>query len=202
MTPMESVATRLSSPRFQRYLLWFGVAFFAVGAAALVFAFVGGSDNKSANPDKGFHAQLPAKQVALKNADGVTVKTFEQLDPQIRSDIKTFIATAVARKNLAHSWAVVSPTLKSGYTPKAWAKGVSLPVVPYPGVDTQRIQYFLDYASTKEILVEVGLAGKPGVSTRPVTFQLGLVRGANGSAHPWLVDYWMPRWTPPVPSGS
>ena len=56
-----------------------------------------------------------------------------------------------------------------------------LPVVPYPGVDTKHVQYYLDYASTKEILVEVGLAGKPGVSTRPVTFQLGLVP-ANGTA--------------------
>lgn len=202
MTPMESVATRLSSPRFQRYLLWFGVAFFAVGAAVLVFTLVGSNGGNSGNPDKGFHAQLPARSIALKNADGVTVKTFGQLDPQIRADIKTFIGTAVARKNLGHSWAVVSPTLKGGYTPKAWAKGADLPVVPYPGVDTHRIQYFLDFASTKEILIEVGLAGKPGVSTRPVTFQLGLVPGAKGSAHPWLVDYWMPRWTPPVPSGQ
>jgi hypothetical protein len=199
---MESVAARFSSPRFQRYLLWFGVAVFAVGAAALVFAFVGGSDNKSANPDKGFRPTLPSRSIPLKNGDGVTVKTYSQLDPKIRSDIKTFIGTAVARKNLGNSWAVVSPTLKRGYTPKSWANGADLPVVPYPGVDTKRIQYFLDYASTKEILIEVGLAGKPGVSTRPVPFQLGLVRGQNGSAHPWVVDYWMPRWTPPVPAGQ
>ncbi len=199
---MESVATRLSSPRFQRYLLWFGVAVFAVGAAALVFAFTGGSDSNNANPDKGFHPTLPSRSIALKNADGVTVKTYSQLDPQVRSDIKTFIGTAVARKNLGSSWDVVSPTLKRGYTPKRWANGADLPVVPYPGVDTKRVEYFLDYASTKEILIEVGLAGKPGVSTRPVTFQLGLVRGQQGSAHPWVVDYWMPRWTPPVPSGQ
>ena len=199
---MESVAARLSSPRFQRYLLWIGVAVFAVGAAALVFTFVGGTDKNNGNPDKGFHAQLPSRQIPLKNADGVTVKTFSQLDPQVRSDIHTFIGTAVARKNLGNSWEVVSPGLRSGYTPKSWAHGADLPVVPYPGVDTKHIQFYLDYASTKEILVEVGLAGKPGVSTRPVTFQLGLVRGAKNSAHPWLVDYWMPRWTPPVPSGQ
>jgi hypothetical protein len=182
--------------------LWFGVAVFAVGAAALVFVFVDGSGNEPVNPDKGFKAQLPARSIPLKNGDGVTVKTYSQLDQNVRSDIKTFIGTAVARKNLGNSWAVVSPTLKRGYTPKSWANGADLPVVPYPGVDTEHIQYFLDYASTKEILVEVGLAGKKGVSTRPVTFQLGLVRGAKGSAHPWLVDYWMPRWTPPVPSGQ
>jgi hypothetical protein len=37
------------------------------------------------------------------------------------------------------------------------------------------------------------------VSTRPVTFQLGLVPGAHKR---WLVDYWMPRWTPPVQQGQ
>ena len=199
---MESVAARFSSPRFQRYLLWVGVAVFIIGAAALTFTFATGSDNKNTNPDKGFKAELPSRQIPLKNADGVTVKTYAQLDSQVRSDIKTFIGTAVARKNLGNSWAVVSPTLKRGYTPKSWATGADLPVVPYPGVDTKHGQFFLDSASTKEILIEVGLAGKKGVSTRPVTFQLGLVRGQKGSAHPWVVDYWMPRWTPPVPSGQ
>jgi len=184
-------------------MLWVGVAVFAIGAAVLVFTLVGGSDTKShVNPDKGFRPTLPAKSIPLRNADGVTVKTFTQLDPQIRSDIETFIGTAVARKDLASSWPVVSPGLRRGYTQKSWASGADLPVVPYPGVDTKHIEYFLDYASTKEILIEVGLAGKRGVSTRPVTFQLGLVPGAKGSAHPWLVDYWMPRWTPPVPANQ
>jgi hypothetical protein len=200
---MESVAARLNSPRFQRYLLWVGVAVFIVGAAALTFTFANGSDTKThVNPDKGFHPTLPQRAIPLKNADGVAIKTYAQLDPKVRSDIKTFISTAVARKHLGNSWAVVSPSLRAGYTPKSWASGADLPVVPYPGVDTKRVEYFLDYASTKEILIEVGLAGKPGVSTRPVTFQLGLVPAAKGSAHPWVVDYWMPRWTPPVPSGS
>ena len=195
---MESVATTLQSPRFQRYLLWVGVAVLAVGAAVLTFTLVGGSDKTAhVNPDKGFHPTLPDKAIALKNADGVTIKTFSQLNPEIRSAIKTFIGTAVARKHLENSWGVVAPTLRSGYTQKQWASGNDLPVVPYPGVDMKHVNYYLDYASTKEILVEVGLAGKPGVSTRPVTFQLGLVPAGG---HRWLVDYWMPRWTPPVPT--
>jgi hypothetical protein len=196
---MESVAARFNSPRFQRYLLWIGVAVFVIGAAVLTFTLVGGSDGQQAKPDKGFHPKLPAKSVPLRNSDGVTVKTFTQLDPTIRQDIKTFIATAVARKHLGDSWTVVAPSLRAGYTKKSWAKGDALPVVPYPGVDPEHVEYFLDYASTKEILVEVGLAGKPGVSTRPVTFQLGLVPAGTSQSHRWLIDYWMPRWTPPVP---
>jgi len=196
---MNSVATTFSSPRFQRYLLWFGVAVLAVGAAALVFTLVGGSDKTRVNPDKNFHPTLPAKATPLRNEQGVLIKTYAQLDSQIRSAVKTFIGTAVAREHVDQSWDVVAPALKSGYTQAEWKKADSLPVVPYPGVDVNHVQYYLDYASTKEILVEVGLAGKPGVSTRPVSFQLGLVPGGHGH---WLVDYWMPRWTPPVPQGG
>jgi hypothetical protein len=129
----------------------------------------------------------------------VIVKTYQQLDPDIRDSVKTFIATVVAREHVGDSWNVVAPSMKAGYTKTQWTKADDLPVVPYPGVDTKRTQFYLDYASTKEILVEVGLAGKKGVSTRPVTFQLGLV---PANKHHWLVDYWMPRWTPPVPQGQ
>src|SRR4051794_22496043 len=196
---MNSVAETFSSPRFQRYMLWFGVVVLAVGAAVLVAVIMGGQSGAPVKNDKGFHPTLPAKSTPLRNSDGVLIKTYTQLDPKIRDAVKTFIGTAVARQHVDQSWNVVAPTLKAGYTPAQWKKAVDLPVVPYPGVDTEHVQYYLDYASTKEILVEVGLAGKKGVSTRPVTFQLGL---EPANKHHWLVDYWMPRWTPPVPSGG
>jgi hypothetical protein len=137
--------------------------------------------------------------VPLRNGDGALIKTYTQLDPQIRSAVTTFIGTAVAREHVDRSWNVVAPTLKSGYTWAQWKKADDLPVVPYPGVDTKRVRYYLDHASTKEILVEVGLTGKPGVGTRPVTFQLGLVPGKGGR---WVVDYWLPRGTPQAPPGQ
>jgi hypothetical protein len=197
---MNSVQTLFSSARFNRYLLWFGVAVFIAGALTLTVKLAGGSDKTQQGPDKGFHPTLPAKSQPLKNAEGVTIKTFSQLDPPVRQAIRTFISTAVARKHLDQSWAVVAPELRAGYTQAQWAKANELPIVPYPGVDTEHIQYYLDYASTKEILVEVGLAAKPGVKTRPVTFQLGLVPAGTGAKKTWLVSYWMPRWTPPVPN--
>ncbi len=196
---MNSVAETFSSPRFQRYMLWVGVVVLAVGAAVLVATIMGGQSGAPVKNDKGFRPTLPAKSIPLRNSDGVLIKTYTQLDPKIRSAVTTFIGTAVARQHVDQSWDVVAPTLKAGYTPAQWKKANDLPVVPYPGVDTHRVQYYLDYASTKEILVEVGLAGKRGVSTRPVTFQLGLVPGEKGR---WQIDYWMPRWTPPVPAGQ
>ena len=196
---MNSVAETFSSPKFQRYLLWFGVAVLAIGATALVVTLVGGTSDAPKKADPGFHPTLPAKSVPLKNQQGVLIKTYQQLDPQIRDAVKTFIGTAVAREHVDQSWNVVAPSMKAGYTKAQWQKADDLPVVPYPGVDKNKVQYFLDYASTKEILVEVGLAGKQGVSTRPVSFQLCLEPGTHGR---WLVDYWMPRWTPPVPQGQ
>jgi hypothetical protein len=199
---MNAVQTALNSPRFNRYLLWFGVAVLAAGAIALVVAFAGGSDKTRVNPDPGFKPALPAKSSPLKNEQGVKIKTYSQLDDQIRSSIRTFIGTAVARQHVADSWALVAPSLRAGYTFKQWRTGDQLPVVPYPGVDTKHVQYYLDYATNKEILIEVGLAGKPGVSTRPVTFQLGLVPVGSAANKKWLVNYWMPRWTPPVPTNQ
>jgi hypothetical protein len=35
---------------------------------------------------------------------------------------------------------------------------------------------------------------------RPVAFQLGLVARGKGAGRHWLVNYWMPRWTPPIPT--
>jgi hypothetical protein len=193
---MNSVSAALNSPRFGRYLLWAGVVVLAVGVVAVIVAFAGGkSDKTDLAPSKNFHPALPAKQKALKNGQGVTIRTYRQLDPTVRAEIRTFIATVVARKNIDASWPVVSPGMRQGYTRAEWRKAHDLPVVPYPGVDTKHVNYFLDYASNKEILIEVGLSGKPGVSTRPTTFQLGLVPAGKK----WLIDYWMPRWTPPIP---
>jgi hypothetical protein len=200
LTPMNTVQTAFSSPRFNRYLLWFGVVVLAAGAIALVVAFAGGgSDKTNVSPTPGFHPKLPTKSSPLKNQQGAPIKTYGQLDSQIRSTISKFIGTAVARQHVGDSWAIVSPSLRSGYTYKQWRTGDNVPVVPYPGVDTKHINYYLDEASNKQILVEVGLSGKPGVSTRPTTFEVGLVPVGKGANAHWLVDYWMPRWTPPVP---
>jgi hypothetical protein len=194
---MNSVSAALNSPRVGRYLLWFGVVVLAVGVVAVIVAFAGGKSGKQeAAPSPNFHPKLPEKAIALKNAQGIRVKTYGQLDQAVRSEIQTFISTVVARKNVDASWPVVGPTLKAGYNRAQWRRAQNLPVVPYPGVDTKRINFYLDYASTKEILVEVGLSGKPGVSTRPTTFQLGLIPAGKQK---WVIDYWMPRWTPPVP---
>jgi len=192
---MNTIQTALSSARFNRFMLWFGVLVLAAGAFALIFKYAGGSDATPVNPSPGFHPKLPTKSTPLKNTNGVTIKTFYQLDPGMRTAIRKFIGTAVMRRNLDEGWAATAPTLRNAVTHKQWMTG-NLPVVPYPVDNLNTIQYYLDYASTKAILVEVGVSAKASLGIRPASFQLELVPVGHGR---WAVDYWMPRWTPPVP---
>jgi hypothetical protein len=200
---MKFLQTAFSSRRTNRLLLWLSAGLLTAGVFVLLSEIAGGSDKTSSAPERGFKPTLPVKPSPLVNAHGARIRTFEQLEPEVKSTIRTFLATAVARKHLDRSWTVIAPSLRAGYTFKEWAHATELPIIPYPGVDVGRADYFLDYASTQEILIEVGLSQRRGVVkewTRPVAFQLGLVPVGKGVTSHWLVNYWMPRWTPPVPA--
>src|SRR5712691_8418555 len=111
---MNAFQSAISSARFNRLMLWVGAAVLAAGVLVLVLAIARGSDKTSYSPQKGFKPQLPANSKPLANAQGVRIDTFEQLDPQVRSTIRTFLATAVVRRHLDQSWAVVAPSVKVG----------------------------------------------------------------------------------------
>jgi hypothetical protein len=195
---MNTIQARLESPRFQRTLLWLGALVLAAGIVALVAKLVGGSDTTSVQPARSFHPKLPTPTYTLKNRDGVVVKRYAQLDPEVKASIRTFIATAVERRNLGRSWNVVAPSLKKGYTKKSWSHAKALPIVPYPVARLGAVSYSLRYATDKEIMVDAGLTAPKRLHMRPTTFSIGLAPSGRG-AHKWLVDYWMPRWTPLIP---
>jgi hypothetical protein len=196
---MNSIQTALSSARFNRIMLAIGVLVLAAGAMTLVFKLAGGSDGTNVNPSPGFVPTLPAKTTPLKNSQGITVRTFEQLDPQVRSTIRTFLDTVVPRRNIGRSWDVVAPSMKAGYTYKKWTHADALPVNVYPVDDVNTAKYYLDEANTQDILIDVGLSAPARYGLRPTTFQLGLVPVGKGVKAKWLVNYFMPRWTPPIP---
>jgi hypothetical protein len=194
---MTTFQSALESRRFNTALMVVGAAVLAVGIVVFLFKIAGGSDTTNPAPAADFHAKLPAKSTPMKTADGSAIKTFKQLDPQVRSTIRTFLATAVARKNLDQSWPVIAPSVKEGFTFKQWSNAKALPIVPYPIENVDKTTYYLDYAATDEILVEVGVSAAPSEHLRPTSFLLGL--SPVGAKKKWVVDYWMPRWTPPVP---
>jgi len=196
---MNSIQTALSSARFNRIMLGLGVLVLAAGALTLILKIAGGNDNTDVNPSPGFVPTLPQKTTPLKNSQGITVRTFGQLDPQVRSTIHTFLATVVPRRNVGRSWNVVAPSVKAGYTYKKWTHADALPVNFYPVDDVKTARYYLDEANTQDILIDVGLSAPAKYGMRPTTFQLGLVPVGKGAKTKWLVNYFMPRWTPPLP---
>lgn len=201
---MDALQNALSSPRFNRLLLGFSALVLAAGVALLVNKLAGGSGQEAHDPEPGFRPTLPAREHALTNAQGVRVRSFDQLDPQMRSTIRTFLATAVdgnSPEDYARSWKVVAPSLKSGFTFAQWRDGggeEGLPVIPYPIANVDAASYHLFYATDREVLIDIGLSARNKVQ-RPRRFRLGMVPVGQGTKKQWLVDYWMPLWTPLLP---
>jgi hypothetical protein len=196
---MNTVQSTLSSPRNQRIIFWLGVLVLAAGVGMLVVKFVGGSGSTSTAPTPGFKPVLPKNAPALTTAAGVPITKYSQLDQEIKSTIRTFIATAVARKNLDKSWSVIAPSLRKGYTYAQWTSAKALPIIPVPGAYVDQAMYNLEYATTQEIMLEVGVDGPRKFVARPATFWLALAPYGKGNDRRWLVSYWMPRYTAPVP---
>jgi hypothetical protein len=73
------------------------------------------------------------------------------------------------------------------------------PIVPFPVWQYKQAQFQLASATTKEVLVDVKLLPRPSAGMRPTRFRIGLVPVGAGVHRHWLVDYWMPLWTPIVP---
>jgi|SRR5215210_7316116 len=201
MTPMNAIQSTLSSPRVSRILFWLGAAVLAAGVGLMIYKLVPGSSGPETAPSSGFKPTLPgATPPRLQTASGKPVTTFRQLDPSAKLAVRNFVLTAVARKHLAQSWNYIAPSMKKGYTLKTWVKG-DIPVVPYPVYKYEKLtQYQLIQANKKEILVDMSLSAAPKEKQRPLVFRIGLEKVGTDSNARWLVDYWMPRYTPIVPT--
>jgi hypothetical protein len=177
----------MDSPRAQRRALIAGLLVFAIGA--VVFALVFFRNTGHPLPNK--LSDQPASVV--KNQPTVA------LDKSIVPLMKKFIATAVARKNLDQAYAIVGPDIRGSLTKKQFENG-NIPVIPYPAADIQHLQYTVDYSHPTQVGLEVGLnptADHPG--TRRLTFYAGFKKIGTGSSAHWVVNYWSPRYHPPIP---
>jgi hypothetical protein len=199
---MEAIHSVFSSRRFNRILFWGGAAMLVAGVVVLMLKLIPSSSGDSGAPDKGFKAQLPAKTAPLTNAQGVKVTRYDQLNPDIRLAIRKFIVDAVAGKNYAESWKYIAPSFRSGYTFKQWVHANAHPFVPYPVYKFDESKFGITEATTKEILVDLKVAAKPSSGIRPTRFRIGLNPVGKEPGRKWLVTYWMPLWTPALPSGQ
>ena len=178
----------LDSPRKQRRFFIASGAVFVIGIVAfLSVVLLRGTSNAfpdtiSNQPAKLYHPDTPAKvtkdQIAL---------------------MRTFIKTAVARKRLSYSYNLVDADLKGTMSRHQWTSG-DIPVVQYEAANVDTAAFVPVYSYTKSALFNVDLIPVGHTQARPhLLFFIGMKRAGNTKTGKWLIDYWQPRWRPPVP---
>ncbi len=198
---MNVVQTSLSSPRFSRILFWIGALLLV---AAIVVFIIKRSDNgsSSAVQSQGKAASAINPQQLLhqnRQAPTGTSKKFSQIDPQARLLVKRFIVDGAAEKNLARAWTEAHPSLREGFTKHEWIYGDALPFQVFPQLDTTKpVSVTLRTWSRRAFIADIGLASTQKIGRGAFTFQIGAVKVGKGAKARWLVNYWMPLYTPPV----
>jgi hypothetical protein len=186
---MSALAARVSSPRFQRRLLWIGGTVLVAGVVAVIVTTVWTSPKAEPPPAAaGGKVQVPTREKTVP------------LDPAAQKVGERFIETAVERKNLAESWTLAAPALRSNFTLSRWKSG-NIPVVPYPADVSHGARVKIEYSHKDSVLLLILLEPKAGDRTKPQLFHLGLHAFGTGKNRHWLVDYWSPFGVPKIPLG-
>jgi hypothetical protein len=196
---MNAVSTSLSSPRATRIIFWIGAALLV---AALVVFVIKKSQHSAPATAKGSPSDvLNANKLtnAPRTAPVTTDKTWAQVPASAKTAVRTFIVDGAGERNLAKAWAITHPSLRGGFTFNQWVHGDSLPFTPYPEIDLkQPMSFSLSYWTGKEFVAEVGLGSTHKTGRGAYTFDVGAVKVGKGAKARWLVNYWMPKYTPPV----
>ena len=157
------------------------------GIVAFTVAWFGDTGTSLESPLSNEPAQVytPRKQVPL--------------DAAARTVAGRFILTAVARQNLAESYALAHPELRQGMTKREWLTG-DIPVVYYPAKQIETATFKVDESYPAEAILEVALLPKETAKVKPQVFFIGLKKVGKGVAARWLVNYWVPRAAPQIPT--
>lgn len=178
--------------------VWFMRAFTSVAVALLVVGIVRYVQTR---PDPS-----PATNTVSYGRDyevPVTTSKFTAADlPKgVRQIAGEFILAAAGREDLAKAWKLTHPELREQCqcSYKHWLTG-DIPVQYYPSDSIETASFDVDEITDREIFMRVLLLPKKGQDVKPQVFDLGLKATGNGKQKSWLVNYWAPRSTIPVPA--
>lgn len=175
----------LASPRAQQRLLWFSAAVLIAGVAVFLAIFLSrGSSQSQASPQ----STVSSGPSSTKGLSTKAPKGQVKASAQALSTARTFLETAVVRKNLAAAYDLVGPYLKGGITRAQWQKG-NIPVTFYPAVDASTAQFFINVSQPKYLLLEVLLKAKKSAHLKPQAFKIGM-SPAHGK---WIVTAFSPE---------
>ncbi len=195
--PVVRMSAWFRSPGFVRALTWVSVLVLIAGVAAVGTVWIGGdgasSSSGAVNNGETVPDELPVE----------TKPSVEDVPAAARKAAGEFIVGAVARDDLARAWKVTHPELKEqcACTYEEWLTG-NIPVQFFPADDVENIRFGVNEASPRRVVLELLLVPKPGYELSPTSFYIGLKAVGTGDDETWLVDYWAPIGSPPVPAAQ
>jgi hypothetical protein len=201
---MNAVQSSLSSQRTSRIIFWVGVAL--VIAAAVVFI-IKKSDNGSSSassPAAKAPASIPnsdqfQREMSKRTPDIQTRKKWGQIPASARLAVRRFIIDGAGERNLARAWQYTTPDLRGGLTYKQFVHGNQVPFTPFEQMNLKiPMSITLTQWSGHDFLAEVGIASTDKVGRGAYVFNVGGTKVGKGAHARWLVNYWMPLYTPPV----
>ena len=175
-----------ASHRARVRLLWGSIAVGALGTVLALIVFVPNTGHSYATPINE-HAQAQVYRPPK------TVKATEQQTADAVATLTRFVRSAIIRRDLASSWPLATPHMKSGTSYSDWLHG-NLPVVPYPAAAFRDAGYTLTYQYQGILGYDVLVlpnATKQGQLAGQQVYACEL-RDIRGS---WLVDQCYPRKT-------
>ena len=178
----------LDSPRKQRRFFIVSGVVFVVGVVAFVSTvLLRGTSNA-------FTDTISNQPAVLAKPEKTVPVTKQQI-----ALMRTFIKTAVARKNLGYAYSLVDSDLRGTMTKKEWMTG-NIPVIQYEAENVDTAAFVPVYHYETSALFNVDLIPVGHTQKRPeLLFSIGMKRLDGKKTGRWLIDYWQPRWRPPVP---
>lgn len=191
-TTSSSTSGFFSSPRSQKWLYWVSGIVFAAGLIAIITVFATrGNSSPASNPQ----VNTPSH-----SGGGVASNKNVKASPKALQTARKFLETAVVRKNLAESYNLVGPNLRTGFTLKQWETGNNT-VIPFPAQNAKTTALIVKYSHPNDMLLNLVLVAKPGalVDKRQLQFNMEL----NKIHGRWLVNQFTPQYiVPHLPSGG
>lgn len=155
-------------------------------AGAIVFIVARSHGSTASNaPTKAKSTGVPAKQKAVPLASAVRVAAGD------------FILKAVQRSDATAAYNLSGPDIRGGETLAQWKRdwndpNVGVPIVPFTE-KLWRAPLKLDYSYSNDAQLEVILVSR---SNRSGSL---FIMGLHKYGKRWLVNYWAPRASPPLP---
>jgi hypothetical protein len=174
-----------ASPQRQRWLMWISGAVLVIGIAVFLGVFLSRGTSKTAPVNfSTVSSGPPSSQPAVKNPNVAPSAAALKV-------ARTFLETAVLRKDLDAAYKIVGPNISGGMSLAQWRKG-AIPVTPYPAANAKTAGFHITESHRNELFAQVILTPQKGSGVKKaLAFNLGLERVGKR----WVVNYWLPEPT-------